>query len=76
VEDLEKLLKARGDSIAALVVEPLIQGAAGMLVWPEGAFKKMRELTKNTMSFSLRMKWPQVLAVQAKCLPASMKGFS
>ncbi len=47
VEDLEKLLKARGNSIAALVVEPLVQGAAGMLVWPEGALKKMRDLTKK-----------------------------
>ena len=47
VEDLEKLLKARSNSIAALVVEPLIQGAAGMLVWPDGALKKMRELTRK-----------------------------
>jgi len=45
VDDLEKLLKARSHNIAALVVEPLIQGAAGMLVWPKGALKKMRELT-------------------------------
>jgi len=47
VDDLEKLLKARGKSIAALVVEPLVQGAAGMLVWPKGALKKMRELTRQ-----------------------------
>ncbi len=47
VEELEKLLKSRGDSIAALVVEPLVQGAAGMLVWPEGVLKRMRELTKK-----------------------------
>jgi len=47
VEELEKLLKARGSSIAALVIEPLVQGAAGMLVWPEGALKKMRDLTKK-----------------------------
>ena len=47
VESLEKLLKTRGDSIAALVVEPLVQGAAGMLVWPEGVLKKMRALTRK-----------------------------
>jgi len=45
VEDLERLLKTRGHSIAALVVEPLVQGAAGMLVWPEGVLRKMSELT-------------------------------
>ena len=45
--DLEKLLKARNQSIAALVVEPLMQGAAGMLAWPPGALKKMRSLTKE-----------------------------
>jgi len=45
VDNLEKLLKARGNSIAALVVEPLVQGAAGMLVWPQGVLKKMRDLT-------------------------------
>ena len=47
VEALEHLLKTKGDSIAALVVEPLVQGAAGMLVWPEGALKRMRALTKQ-----------------------------
>jgi adenosylmethionine-8-amino-7-oxononanoate aminotransferase len=47
VEDLEKLLERRRESIAALVVEPLVQGAAGMLVWPEGALKKIRDLTRK-----------------------------
>ncbi len=47
VEELERLFKSRGNSIAALVVEPLVQGAAGMLVWPDGALKKMRDLTRK-----------------------------
>ncbi len=47
VKNLEKLLKARSQSIAALVVEPLVQGAAGMLVWPDGVLKKMRALTQK-----------------------------
>jgi adenosylmethionine---8-amino-7-oxononanoate aminotransferase len=51
VEALEKLLERRGNSIAALVVEPLIQGAAGMLVWPEGTLKKMRDLTQKYKVF-------------------------
>ncbi|MDE2028810.1 MAG: adenosylmethionine--8-amino-7-oxononanoate transaminase, partial [Candidatus Omnitrophica bacterium] len=47
VANLENLLKAESSSIAALVVEPLVQGAAGMLVWPPGALRKMRQLTRK-----------------------------
>ncbi len=47
IGDLEKLLKTKHQNIAALVVEPLVQGAAGMLVWPKGILKKMRALTKR-----------------------------
>jgi adenosylmethionine-8-amino-7-oxononanoate transaminase/dethiobiotin synthase len=44
VEAFERLLKKKADSIAGLVVEPLIQGAAGMLVWPKGVLKEFRRL--------------------------------
>ena len=47
LEELETLLRSRSNRIAALVVEPLVQGAAGMLVWPEGVLRKMRYLTKK-----------------------------
>jgi len=47
IDELEQLLKKKSDKIAALVVEPLVQGAAGMLLWPNGALKKMRSLTKK-----------------------------
>lgn len=47
VEELEKLLKARSHTMAALVVEPLIQGAAGMCIWPDGILRKMRALTRK-----------------------------
>lgn len=44
VEEFERLLKKNSNSIAALIVEPLVQGAAGMLVWPKGVLKKFRQL--------------------------------
>ncbi len=44
VNDFETLLKKKAPSVAALVVEPLIQGAAGMLVWPKGVLKEFRRL--------------------------------
>jgi adenosylmethionine-8-amino-7-oxononanoate aminotransferase len=42
--EFEKLLKKKSSGIAALVVEPLIQGAAGMIVWPKGVLKEFRRL--------------------------------
>jgi adenosylmethionine-8-amino-7-oxononanoate aminotransferase len=43
-EHMEALLSEHGDRIAAVVVEPLVQGAAGMLVHPPGYLRAVREL--------------------------------
>ncbi|HVH27591.1 MAG TPA: adenosylmethionine--8-amino-7-oxononanoate transaminase [Vicinamibacterales bacterium] len=32
--DLERVLKKDGDTIAGVIVEPMLQGAGGMIVWP------------------------------------------
>jgi adenosylmethionine-8-amino-7-oxononanoate aminotransferase len=42
---LEKLLNERGDKIAAIIVEPLLQGAAGMIVHPVEFLRRVRKLT-------------------------------
>jgi adenosylmethionine-8-amino-7-oxononanoate aminotransferase len=42
--DLERILAAREEEIAAVIVEPLVQGAAGMLVHPPGYLRSVREL--------------------------------
>jgi len=44
VEDMARLLAEHGNEIAAVVVEPLVQGAAGMIVHPEGYLRGVREL--------------------------------
>ena len=44
VDKMEGVFKTSHQKIAALVVEPIVQGAAGMLIWPEGVLKRMREL--------------------------------
>jgi adenosylmethionine-8-amino-7-oxononanoate aminotransferase len=42
--DLERVLSAHEEEVAALIVEPLVQGAAGILVHPPGYLKAAREL--------------------------------
>lgn len=44
---LEKLFQEQGETIAAFVIEPVIQGAAGMLLQPAGYLSSVRELTKK-----------------------------
>jgi adenosylmethionine-8-amino-7-oxononanoate aminotransferase len=43
-EGMARLLEEQGESVAAVVVEPLVQGAAGMLVHPEGYLRAVRDL--------------------------------
>ncbi len=45
--DVERLLKAHEGKVAAVIIEPLVQGAAGMIVQPEGYLKGLRELTRT-----------------------------
>jgi adenosylmethionine---8-amino-7-oxononanoate aminotransferase len=41
---MERLLAAHPGEVAAVIMEPLVQGAAGMLVHPEGYLRGVREL--------------------------------
>ncbi|HET8536889.1 MAG TPA: adenosylmethionine--8-amino-7-oxononanoate transaminase [Solirubrobacteraceae bacterium] len=42
--DMARILEAHGERIAAVIMEPLVQGAAGMLVHPPGYLRAVREL--------------------------------
>jgi len=44
IEALEDALSARSDEICAVIIEPLVQAAAGILVAPPGYLRKVREL--------------------------------
>jgi adenosylmethionine-8-amino-7-oxononanoate aminotransferase len=44
---VEDILSTHRQEIAALVIEPMIQGAAGMITSPKGYVKGIRELTKK-----------------------------
>jgi adenosylmethionine---8-amino-7-oxononanoate aminotransferase len=43
-EHMRALLEAHGERVAAVIVEPLVQGAAGIHVHPEGYLRAVREL--------------------------------
>jgi adenosylmethionine-8-amino-7-oxononanoate aminotransferase len=43
-EHMRALLAAHGDSVAAVIVEPLVQGACGIHVHPDGYLRAVREL--------------------------------
>ncbi|MEK7314268.1 MAG: aminotransferase class III-fold pyridoxal phosphate-dependent enzyme, partial [Deltaproteobacteria bacterium] len=45
--EFEKILKKHGDEISACVIEPLVEGAAGMITGPKGFLKEVRRLTKK-----------------------------
>ena len=44
---LEAMLRERHQEIAALVIEPLLQGAAGMVLQPPGYLRGVRDLTRK-----------------------------
>ncbi len=44
LEQMERILQAHHNTIAAVCVEPIVQGAAGMIVQPEGYLRRVREL--------------------------------
>lgn len=44
INSVEDIFKAHGDEIAAMIVEPLVQGACGMIMYPPEYLTKLRAL--------------------------------
>jgi len=44
LQELERLMEEHAGKLAGLVMEPLVQGAGGMIVQPEGFVRRVREL--------------------------------
>jgi adenosylmethionine-8-amino-7-oxononanoate aminotransferase len=47
LQQAEDVLRPQHERIAALVIEPLVQGAAGIMVHPPGYLRGIRELTRK-----------------------------
>lgn len=46
VAELEKLVEQHAEELAAVVVEPLVQAAAGMITVPDGYLRRVRDVTR------------------------------
>lgn len=46
-EDFERKLEKHYKTLAAVIVEPFIQGAGGMIIWPQKALEHICKLTKE-----------------------------
>lgn len=46
VEELARLVEQHAEELAAVVIEPLVQAAAGMITAPPGYLKRVREVTR------------------------------
>ncbi|MCX5681364.1 MAG: adenosylmethionine--8-amino-7-oxononanoate transaminase, partial [Candidatus Omnitrophica bacterium] len=47
VKKLEQFFKTSHSQIAALVIEPIVQGAAGMIVWPKGVLRELSRVCRR-----------------------------
>jgi len=46
-DDVERVVREHADRLAAFIIEPIVQGAAGILVHPSGYLKHVREVTRR-----------------------------
>ncbi len=51
LDEVDRLLEAHRGQVAAVIVEPLVQGAAGMIVHPAGYLAGLRDLTRRHGTF-------------------------
>jgi adenosylmethionine-8-amino-7-oxononanoate aminotransferase len=47
VDELARLVREHADTLAAVVIEPLVQAAAGMITAPAGYLRRVREVTRE-----------------------------
>jgi adenosylmethionine-8-amino-7-oxononanoate aminotransferase len=51
ITEAERIIAAHGDEIAAVMIEPGVQGAAGMITQPEGYARRVRDAARRAGTF-------------------------
>jgi adenosylmethionine-8-amino-7-oxononanoate aminotransferase len=51
LDEVDRLLEAHPGRVAGVVIEPIVQGAAGMVTHPEGYLEGIREITRRHGTF-------------------------
>ena len=49
--DFEKKIEKHHKNLAAVIIEPLIQGAGGMIIWPTSALERICRITKEAGAY-------------------------
>lgn len=50
-QDFEKKIEKHHKNLAAVIIEPLIQGAGGMIIWPVFALERIGRITKEAGAY-------------------------
>ena len=74
IAELERLVRANAERLAAVVLEPGIQGAAGMIVQPEGFVRRVRAVTRETDTLLILDEVATGFGRSGRCSPRSAKG--
>ena len=71
LEKLEKLFQEKSSEIAAMIIEPILQGAGGMIIWQAEFVRKVRQLCDKynilLIADEVLSSWQKVKRVTESC---------
>lgn len=70
---VKKLIESSHHEIACMIVEPMVQGAAGMLMYSANYLKQVRELTRRYNIHLIDDEIAMGFGRTGKCLPVNMQ---
>ena len=70
---MEELLKEKHEEVVTIIVEPLMQGAGGMITMPKGYLKGLRDLCTKYNVLFITDEVATGFGRTGKCLRVNMK---